>query len=119
MSYRQIASDVRSSSVSSHRPLFRVEREVISVQKSGLFGRNKSKQVELEVEVYALEGVSFKMVRVPGKDFAIGQTEVTQALWRAVTGKSPSNFKGDQRPVEKVSWEDCISFCNQLSEKLG
>ena len=59
------------------------------------------------------------MVRVPSKAFAIGQTQVTQALWRAVTGKSPSNFKGDQRPVEKVSWEDCISFCNQLSEKLG
>ena len=47
------------------------------------------------------------------------ETQVTQALYRAVTGLSPSEFKGDQLPVETVSWEDGIAFCNALSEKLG
>ena len=81
--------------------------------------RKVTEHARCKVEVYSLEGVEFKLVQVPERPLAIGQTQVTQALWRAVTGKSPSHFKGDQRPVEQVSWEDCIGFCNQLSEKLG
>ena len=46
-------------------------------------------------------------------------TQVTQKLWRAVTGQSPSHFKGEDLPVESVSWFDCILFANMLSEKLG
>ena len=80
------------------------------------FGKTK-RQVRLELEVYNVEGIEFKMVRIPGKSYAIAQTQVTQALYRAVTGKSPSNFTGDQLPVEKVSWEDGIVFCNELSKE--
>ena len=49
------------------------------------------------------------------KDYYIGQTEVTQALWQAVMGSNPSNFKGDNLPVEKVSWEDCQTFITKLN----
>ena len=49
----------------------------------------------------------------------IMETQVTQALYREVIGQSPSNFKGDQLPVELVSWEDGIACCNALSKKLG
>ena len=45
--------------------------------------------------------------------------QVTQALWESVTGSNPSYFKGASRPVEKVSWLDCVIFANQLSEKEG
>jgi len=47
------------------------------------------------------------------------ETQVTQALYEAVIGKNPSHFKGTQRPVEKVSWEDGVKFANGLSQKLG
>jgi sulfatase modifying factor 1 len=40
-------------------------------------------------------------------DFLIGQYPVTQALWKAVmNGENPSNFQGDEHPVEQVSWDD-------------
>ena len=51
------------------------------------------------------------------RDFYLGIHEVTQAEYRAVTGKSPSNFKGDDLPVEKVSWEEANEFCRLLTER--
>ncbi len=51
--------------------------------------------------------------------FYMGQTQVTQALWKAVMGNNPSRFKGDNLPVEKVSWFDCVEFCNKLSQAQG
>ncbi|MEX1368358.1 MAG: formylglycine-generating enzyme family protein [Nannocystaceae bacterium] len=42
------------------------------------------------------------------RGFWLGDTPVTQAMWKAVTGEDPSHFEGDdRRPVEQVSWEDC------------
>jgi formylglycine-generating enzyme len=52
-------------------------------------------------------------------DFYVLKTQVTQRFWKSVTGQSPSHFKGDDLPVESVSWFDCILFANMLSEKLG
>jgi formylglycine-generating enzyme required for sulfatase activity len=98
------------------------------------------------VETITVKGVSFNMVRVDGGTFmmgatseqgsdaesdekpahqvtlstySIGETEVTQALWQAVMGSNPSNFKGDQRPVEKVSWDDCQTFIQKLNQLTG
>ena len=53
------------------------------------------------------------------KGFMMGVTEVTQAQWRAVMGSNPSHFKGDDLPVEKVSWHDAVVFCKNLSHKEG
>ncbi len=50
------------------------------------------------------------------RDFYIGKTEVTQAQWQAVMGGNPSRFKGDDLPVEKVSWSDAMEFCDKLNE---
>ncbi len=55
-------------------------------------------------------------------DYCLGETEVTQALWQAVMGTNPSYFtSGDhlQRPVERVSWEDCWEFIYKLNELTG
>jgi formylglycine-generating enzyme required for sulfatase activity len=46
----------------------------------------------------------------------LGVTEVTQEQFERVMGTNPSNFKGAQLPVERVSWEDAVEFCRKLSE---
>lgn len=60
--------------------------------------------------------------------FYMGRFEVTQAQWRAVSKlpkvrmelpSDPSVFKGDDRPVEKISWEEAIEFCERLSLATG
>ena len=51
--------------------------------------------------------------------YYIGQTEVTQELWRAVMGSNPSRFTDSvKNPVEQVSWYDCIEFCNELTAEI-
>lgn len=50
------------------------------------------------------------------ESFYLGKQEVTQAEYRRVTGKNPSSFKGDNLPVEMVSWYDAIRYCNARSE---
>ena len=56
---------------------------------------------------------------VPIAAFAIGKYPVTQAEWQAVMGTNPSHFKGDQLPVESVSWNEAVAFCERLSDLLG
>ena len=51
--------------------------------------------------------------------YSIGETEVTQALWVAVMGNNPSKWKGDNLPVEEVSWEDCQKFIKKLNKLMG
>jgi formylglycine-generating enzyme required for sulfatase activity len=60
--------------------------------------------------------------------FLMGKFPVTQAQWRVVAGypqvkqtlnTKPSNFRGDNLPVEQVSWDDAVEFCARLSCKTG
>ena len=52
-------------------------------------------------------------------DYYIGKYEVTQALSQAVMNSNPSNFKGDNLPVEQVSWDDCQEFISKLNSITG
>ena len=54
-----------------------------------------------------------------GYDFYLGKYEVTQKQWREILGNSPSFFKGDDLPVEQVSWYDIQEFIKKLNEKEG
>ena len=52
-------------------------------------------------------------------DYYMGKYEVTQALWQAVMNSNPSYFKGDNLPVEQVSWDDCQEFLSKLNSITG
>lgn len=63
----------------------------------------------------AAENILASMVDIPGKDFKMGKTEVTQAQWEAIMGENFSKFKGENNPVENVSWNDCQEFISRLN----
>ena len=50
------------------------------------------------------------------KGFWLAETTVTQALWQTIMGANPSYFKGDNRPVETVNWDDAQAFIDKLNQ---
>jgi formylglycine-generating enzyme required for sulfatase activity len=52
-------------------------------------------------------------------EFWLGETEVTQAQWQAIMNNNPSTFKGDDLPVEQVSWKDAQEFIRKLNNRTG
>ena len=59
------------------------------------------------------------LVAIPGKAYRMQRTEVTQRQWEAVMGYNPSEFRGLDRPVENVSWDECQEFIRYASELDG
>lgn len=78
-----------------------------SFQMRSPYGKSRRKDGEGPVHRVELDG------------FWIGKFQVTQAQYRTVMGTNPSGFKGDNRPVEMVSWDDAMEFCRKLSQKTG
>ncbi|MEK7794236.1 MAG: formylglycine-generating enzyme family protein [Candidatus Hydrogenedentota bacterium] len=99
---------------------------------------------EDETKIFVLPGdVPLEMVRIPAGTFMmgspsneegrfdsetqhrvtltkgswLGKYEVTQRQWEAVMGNNPSKFKGDDFPVEQVSWNDCQEFIRKLNSQ--
>jgi len=78
-----------------------------------------------------VEGGTFQMGSISGQydekpvhsvtvnSFYMSKYEVTQGLYQAVMGTNPSYYKGDELPVERVSWYDAVGFCNKLSALDG
>jgi formylglycine-generating enzyme required for sulfatase activity len=67
------------------------------------------------------DGANIPMIAIPGRNYEMGKTEVTQAHWKAVMGENPSDFSkcGDDCPVEQVSWTDVKLFIKRLNRKTG
>jgi len=57
--------------------------------------------------------------RVYISSFQMGKYEVTQSQWESVMGSNPSSFKGANRPVEQVSWDDVQKFIRKLNSQTG
>lgn len=100
------------------------------------------KQKKFVYHTIEIEGVAFEMVAVKGgtcepfdpfnetvdslirhqvDDFFIGKTEVSQLQWTSIMGdnSNPSSVKGDNLPVDNVSYYDCIKFLEVLNQKSG
>ena len=63
----------------------------------------------------AYRQTELKMMLIPGKNFEMLSTEVTQEIYTALK-LNPSEYLGDNLPVDSVSWYDAIDFCNTLSQ---
>ena len=77
------------------------------------------KRAELIKNAEHIKSIDAYFVKIPNQNYSMMMTEVTQKQWQAVMGDKPSNFKGDDLPVENVRWIDAVVFCNKLSEKEG
>ena len=104
---------------------------------SGSLGGNQTFTVKgVQFTMIAVEGGTFTMGATPEQgsmayddgtpthqvtlsEYYIGETEVTQALWQVVMGDNPSEFKGDNNPVEQISWNDCQEFIKKLNSLTG
>ena len=91
--------------------------EVYMVKGQSL--KNAKKSVARDNEVAKMNSTGSRMVSIPGTGYSMLNTEVTQKLYTSVMGSNPSYYKGDNNPVDNVSWYDAIYFCNKLSKKLG
>jgi formylglycine-generating enzyme required for sulfatase activity/ribosomal protein L7/L12 len=88
------------------------------------------KKFDFEPKMVFVKGGTFKMGSndyenekpvhdVTLSDFYIGKYPITQAQWQAVMDNNPSHFKGDNLPVENISWFDCQDFIYKLNDKTG
>jgi formylglycine-generating enzyme required for sulfatase activity len=103
----------------------------IAMEKGTSNHSNSNNRGNGTTEMVFVQGGSFKMGSNDGDSdekpvhsvavdaFYIGKYEVTQKEWKDVMGNNPSYFKGDNLPVEKVSWYDAVEFCNKKSRAEG
>jgi formylglycine-generating enzyme required for sulfatase activity len=117
---------------------------VIRRSRRATWGYTEPLNNEINLEMILIPGGSFLMGapehepesfdrerpqhQVTLKPFYMGRYAVTLAQWRVVAGypqierelnPNPSRFKGDNRPVENVSWDDATEFCQRLSAQTG
>ena len=91
--------------------------------------RKEVADAENEIKFVYVEGGTYRMGsedgdfderpvrRVALSSFYISQTEITQAQWESVMESNPSRFRGDERPVERVTWFEALRFCNAISKE--
>jgi formylglycine-generating enzyme required for sulfatase activity len=142
---RDLWGQLFSKIISTSEPQFTIQTfATVRVNSRGDIIRRSEGKAEVMTENIG-NGVSLEMVKIPGGRFLMGSPEteakrdddegpqhyvnvpeffmgkypVTQAQWQAVMGNNPSYFKGKNRPVEKVSWNEATKFCQKLSKKTG
>jgi sulfatase modifying factor 1 len=91
----------------------------------------RTTNIKGDIEMVFVKGGTFQMGSNDGRynekpihsvtlgDFYIGKYEVTQKQWTEIMGSNPSRFKGDDLPVELISWKDVQEFIKKLNQKTG
>ncbi|MEM9923163.1 MAG: bifunctional serine/threonine-protein kinase/formylglycine-generating enzyme family protein [Cyanobacteria bacterium P01_D01_bin.50] len=127
------------------KPILRTfEFTTVTVDKKGKLIDKKNCKAKYLIEKLG-DGITLEMVEIPGGQFIMGSPDseekrrnnespqhqvtvpsffmsrytVTQAQYKAITRKNPAKFKGENRPVDCVSWDDAVKFCKKLSQKTG
>ncbi|MDO7907938.1 SUMF1/EgtB/PvdO family nonheme iron enzyme [Paenibacillus sp. JX-17] len=107
------------------RQLFLLLVTAITVMVSGCSSSSSAANAESKVSASLVFVQGGTLKSAPGgknesiADFYISKYEITQHEWAAVMGSNPSAFKGDNHPVEMVSWYDAIEYCNKRSINEG
>ncbi|WP_375467177.1 formylglycine-generating enzyme family protein [uncultured Nostoc sp.] len=127
---------------SNTTPLQNFNFETVRVNTQGRITARAVRTAQYFVEDLG-NGVTLQMVAIPGGSFVMGSPaaearrsddespqhnvtvnpffmgryEITQAQYQAIMGNNPANFKGDTRPVETVTWNDAVKFCQKLSQR--
>jgi len=124
---------------------FKLEQiKVVTVNKFGEIIQRQPRVARYFIEDLG-NGVKLEMAAIPGGTFMMGSPEneigrrddespqhevtvpsffmgkypVTQAQYQTIMGTNPSYFKGSNRPVERVCWNDAVAFCQELSQRAG
>ncbi|MEO1430144.1 MAG: bifunctional serine/threonine-protein kinase/formylglycine-generating enzyme family protein [Cyanobacteria bacterium J06633_8] len=127
------------------KPILRTfEFTTVTVNKKGKIIDKKNCKAKYLIEKLG-DGITLEMVEIPGGTFIMGSPDsedkrrsnespqhqvivpsffmsrytITQAQYKAITGKNSAQFKGENRPVDCVSWDDAVKFCKKLSQKTG
>lgn len=134
---RQITAQFQQELEAEHKAKAAAEQQRIAAQPKAEAERKAKEEAERKAKETAeqkkriLKNLQDNMVLVKGgtffmenrpttlTDYYINKYLVTQAEWVAVTGNNPSNFKGDDRPVECVSWHDAQEFISKLNQLTG
>ncbi|MBE9007843.1 SUMF1/EgtB/PvdO family nonheme iron enzyme [Fortiea sp. LEGE XX443] len=135
-------NSTKGASTGAKNSLKTFQFETVTVDATGNITNRRNQEAKYFVEDLG-NGVTLEMVQIPGGTFMMGlpedegyssekpqhevkvpgffmgKYEVTQAQYQAIMGTNPSNFKGEKLPVENVSWNDAVEFCQKLSDRTG
>ena len=98
--------------IEAERAQLRAQLEASGFEALPLPQGKKLEMVKIQAGSFQRNGNTVTLT----KPFYLGKYEVTQAQWKAVMGSNPSSFKGDNLPVECISWHDAKEFCKKLNE---
>ncbi len=98
-----------------------IELKMIAIPDDKFFMGTEDRQIERLVKKYNRKYFRAEKPQheVTVQPFFMSKYPITQEQYQEIMGKNPSHFKGDERPIENVSWDDAVEFCQRLSQQTG